>query len=261
MAKLPKISVITPTYNQAAFIERTIQSVLGQNYPNLEYIIVDGQSTDDTSKIARKYKKAVTFISEPDGGQSEAINKGLRKATGDIVAFLNSDDTYEPGALLAVGTYFSEHPDTQWLYGKCRIINAHDHEVRKAITGYKNMLLRHYGYNKLLAENYISQPATFWRRNVHAEIGYFDEKNHWCMDYDFWLRLGQHYPASVIPVYLANFRYHHNSKSGQVNAKQFQVELATAKRYMGNKRWPLLLHQLNYLKIVGAYQLLRLIKH
>lgn len=260
MPKLPKISVITPTYNQAAFIERTITSVLNQNYPNLEYIIVDGQSTDDTDKIVRKYQKALTYISEPDGGQSEAINKGLRKATGDIVTFLNSDDTYEPGALRTVATYFSEHPGTQWLYGKCRIIDEHDHEVRRPITSYKNMLLKNYSYNKLLAENYISQPATFWRREVHAEVGYFDEENHWCMDYDFWLRLGQHYPAAVIPVYLANFRYHYDSKSGQVNNKQFQTELEVARRYKGKKEWPLLLHQLNYLKIVGVYKLLYLFR-
>ncbi|MFZ0041628.1 MAG: glycosyltransferase family 2 protein, partial [Solirubrobacteraceae bacterium] len=200
-----KLSIITPSYNQAPFIERTIDSVLSQNYPDLEYIVMDGGSTDGTVDILKRYSSDLVWTSEPDGGQSDAINKGLRIANGDVVAFLNSDDTYVAGALAKVAAYFESHPQTMWAYGKCRIIDEHDQEIRRPITWYKNMMLRRYSFRKLLAENFISQPSTFWRRCLHDEIGYLNEEEHFVMDYEFWLRAGQRYPAGVIKNYLANF--------------------------------------------------------
>lgn len=252
----PKISIITPSYNQAKFIERTIKSVLSQKYPNLEYIVMDGGSKDGTVDILKKYGDKIIWKSEKDSGQSEAINKGIKMATGQIVAFLNSDDTYNPGALAKLESYFKENPDKKWVYGKCRIVDENDREVRKPITAYKNMILKRYSYSKLLAENFISQPATFWKKEIHKELGYFDEKDHWCMDYEFWLRVGAKYPAGVIPEYLANFRYHLDSKSGQEDKTKFQEEFRIAKRYSNGKKWPIWLHKFNYFKIVGIYQLL-----
>ncbi len=251
-----KISIVTPSYNQADFIERTIQSVLSQDHEDKEYIIIDGGSTDGTVPILEKYSDRIVWKSEPDNGQSDAINKGLRMATGDIVAFLNSDDTYEPGALSKVNELFGKNPETQWAYGKCRIINASDEGIRKPITFYKNFLLKNYSYRKLLTENFISQPATFWRRSLHEEIGYLSETEHFCMDYDFWLRIGAKYPAGVINAYLANFRYHAGSKSGSVNKRQFQDELRIAKKYSGSLRLPILIHTLNYYKITTVYSIL-----
>ena len=256
----PKISIITPSYNQAEFIERTIQSVLDQNYPDLEYIIMDGGSTDGTVEILKKYDGKITWRSEKDNGQSDAINKGLEMAVGDIVAYLNSDDTYEPGALEKVAEFFQKNPDKKWVYGKCKIINENDVEIRKPITWYKNFLLKKFSFAKLLSENFISQPATFWKRELLNEIGYFNENEHFCMDYEYWLRIGQKYPAGVISEYLANFRYYQNSKSGSVNKKQFQDELRIAKKYGQGKILPILLHTINYYKIVFIYSCLNLFK-
>jgi glycosyltransferase involved in cell wall biosynthesis len=255
-----KISIITPSYNQAQFIERTILSVLDQNYPDLEYIVMDGGSTDGTVEILKKYADRIIWKSEKDNGQSDAINKGLRIATGDIIAYLNSDDTYAPGTFEKIRLFFQEHPGKKWAYGKCRIIDADDQEIRKPITAYKNFLLKNYSYAKLLSENFISQPATFWKREIHAEMGFFNESEHYCMDYEFWLRIGQKYSAGVIRDYLANFRYYATSKSGGVNKKQFQDELRLAKQYGKGFPRSLLLHRFNYYKITSIYQLLNLIK-
>jgi FkbM family methyltransferase len=256
-----KISIITPSYNQAPFIERTILSVLNQNYPDLEYIVMDGGSTDGTVEILKKYSDRILWKSEKDNGQSDAINKGIKIATGDIIAYLNSDDTYGPDALAAIAQFFKKNPTQKWAYGKCRIIDAKDREIRKPITFYKNFLLKKYSYAKLLSENFISQPATFWKREIHEEIGYFNESEHYCMDYEFWLRIGQKYPAGIIDAYLANFRYYPNSKSGEVNKKQFQDELRLAIKFGAKYPLATLLHRFNYYKITFLYRLLRVFSH
>ncbi len=249
-------SIITPSYNQAQFIERTIESVLNQDYPLVEYIVMDGGSTDGTVEILQKYGDRTIWKSEKDNGQSEAINKGLRMATGDVVAFLNSDDTYEPRALSKVADFFEKNPGTRWVYGKCRIIDAEDVEIRRPITWYKNALLRNYSYPKLLSENFISQPATFWRRSLHSEIGYINEDEHYVMDYEFWLRIGRKYPAGVIDSYLANFRMYEASKSGSLSNPQFEDELRVAKTFSNGARLPILLHRINYFKILIIYKLM-----
>lgn len=224
-SSLPKISIITPSYNQGDFIEQTILSVLDQGYPNLEYIVIDGGSTDATLKILNKYENRLSFISEQDNGQGHAINKGLQRATGDVVAFLNSDDYYEPGALFHVGNYFMANPEVAWLSGKCRSVNANGEEIRTWITAYKNFWLRTQSYTILLILNYISQPATFWRRNIIEKIGYLDENLDYTMDYEYWLRTGKQYPLHYLPENLVNFRIHSISKSGNTYSKQFDEEL------------------------------------
>lgn len=249
-----KLSVVTPSFNSGRFIERTIRSVLDQGYPDLEFLIIDGGSTDDTLEILRRYDDQVWWLSERDSGQSDAINKGLRRTTGDVVAFLNADDTYEPGALERVAEFFTQHPDIKWAYGKCRIIDEADDEIRRPITLYKNLLLKRYSYTKLLTENFISQPATFWRREIHDEIGYINETEHYAMDYEFWLRLGQRHPAGVIPHYLAAFRMHDTSKSGSLANPQFEDELRIARAFSDGARWPIALHRFNYHKIVWTYR-------
>lgn len=254
-----KLSVVTPSYNQAPFLERTIQSVITQQGDfELEYIIIDGASTDGSVEIIKQYAAQDTriqWVSEPDQGQSDAINKGLRRATGEVVAFLNSDDLYYPGALQQVVQAFSD--DTvQWAYGQCRIINADDQETNRAVTAYKNMWLKHYQYWSLLILNYISQPATFWRRSLLTEVGYLNKTEHLVMDYDLWCRFGRRYSPKVITAYLAGFRLYATSKSGQRYVQQFQQEYMVAKRYTRN--WLILgLHKIHSTMIVLCYKLLR----
>jgi glycosyltransferase involved in cell wall biosynthesis len=254
-----KISVITPSFNQAQFIERTVQSVLSQDYPNVEYIVMDGGSTDGTIEVLKKYSDKIIWKSEKDNGQSDAINKGLKIATGDIVAYLNSDDTYEPGALKKVADFFENHQEKKWVLGKCRIINANDQEIRKPITFYKNLFLKRYSYGKLLAENFICQPAVFWKRELLNEIGYLNENEHFCMDYEYWLRIGKAYEPGFIDDNLANFRYYSTSKSGSVNKKQFADELRIAKKYAQGRIFPIVLHKINYYKITLIYALIRIL--
>lgn len=260
MAALPKITVVTPSFNQAAFIGQTIESVLSQGYPDLEYIVMDGGSTDGTPDLLRQYSGRLTWISEPDRGQVHAINKGFRRATGAVLAFLNSDDLYEPGALLAVGRYFAAHPGSSWLTGRSRIIDGEGREIRRAITVYKNLWLRIANVRTLQITNYVSQMATFWRREAYERVGELDEGLHYVMDWDYWMRLGRHYRLSVIHRDLACFRMHAASKSGTSAAKavaaanaQFDEEIRIARRHT---RSPLLLalHRAHNALIVASYR-------
>lgn len=250
--ELPKLSIITPSLNQAKYIETTILSVLDQAYPKLEYIVIDGGSTDGTLEILKKYEKHLTWSSQKDRGQSDAINKGFRQASGDILAFINSDDYYEPGALHKVGDYFAKHSEAHWVTGKCRIIDELGHESRRLITQYKNFWLFLKSYKVLLVLDYISQPATFWRRIVIDEIGFFDVNEHLSMDYDFSLRIGQHFPLHVIKSYLAAFRVHSTSKSRQIR-EHFNSDLTIARRHT-NSLTLRSLHQLHNFLIIRAYE-------
>lgn len=227
---LPKITIITPSYNQGKYINQTIRSVLDQGYPNLEYIVVDGASTDGTIDILRKYDHKLIWISEPDRGQSHAINKGLLQATGDIFGYLNSDDLLLPGSLEKVGRYFATHPNAYWLTGRCRTVNENGKEIRKAITAYKNFWLRFASFRVLTILNYISQPATFWRKEVIQTIGVFDEKWHYVLDYDYWLRIGRFYKLWALEAQIAEFRLHAMSKSGSTAHLQFAEELLAIKK-------------------------------
>lgn len=251
-----KITIITPSFNSERFIEQTIRSVVDQRGEfQLEYLVIDGGSTDRTIDILRSYEDKLRWISERDNGQSDAINKGLRLATGDIIAFLNSDDVYFPGALDRVNRFF-ETSQRQWVFGKCDIIDESNKRVQQWITAYKNFFIKRYSYNKLLAENFISQPASFWRRSILNEVGFFDEDEHYVMDYDYWLRIGKLYEPGYIDQYLASFRWQSSSKSRTGFKQQFADELRVAKKYAGQRRWPIALHAVNYYKIIIGYRLI-----
>lgn len=204
----PKISIITPSYNQGQFIEETIRSVLLQNYPNIEYIIIDGGSTDGSIEVIRKYERWITYwVSEPDDGQTNAINKGFQKATGEIVAWLNSDDFYTPGALFSVAKAFLEKPNADVIYGNIKTVGV------KTLK-FPNICLNKYSRKRLFYSNYIPQPASFISINALRKVKFLDERFDYIMDYDLWMRLGKenvifHY----IPKTLAYFRFHRNSKT------------------------------------------------
>lgn len=253
MTKLPRITVITPSFNQGDYIEATIQSVLSQGYQDLEYIVMDGGSTDHTLDILRRYDGQLQWISEKDRGQSDALNKGFRRATGEIIAFLNSDDRYEPESLLTVGRIFAERPDVMWLTGRCRNIDHDDNEIRGLITSYKNFWLRLRSFKVLQVLNFISQPATFWRREVYESVGDLDEGLHYAMEYDYWMRIGQQYRLSTTNVYLASFRIHPTSKAGSSADGQFETELQIIARHTRSP-WVLGLHRLHSTLIVNTYR-------
>jgi glycosyltransferase involved in cell wall biosynthesis len=256
MKKYLKISIITPSFNQSNFIKQTIDSILQQNYPNLEYIVMDGGSTDNTVEILKSYDHQIIWKSEKDRGQSEAINKGLKMATGEILAYINSDDLYIDNCLFKVNDFFLKNLNIKWAYGRCRIIDENNREIRKLITAYKNFWMNKYSYSKLLSLNFINQPSTFWRREIKEELGLFNEDEHLVMDYEYWLRIGRKYPAGFIRDYLADFRMYSHSKGFQFFKKQFHDELRVAKKYSSNQG-PIFFHYLNYLSIIMGYKILQ----
>jgi glycosyltransferase involved in cell wall biosynthesis len=255
MNPLPKITLITPSFNQGLFIEKTIKSVLEQGYPDLEHIVIDGGSTDQTLDILRAYGQQLTWLSEPDRGQTHAINKGLRLATGEVIGYVNSDDMLLPGSLLKVGHFFRDHPQASWLTGRCRMIDQNDEEVRKLITFYKNLWLQMRRSQMLAVMDYISQPATFWRRQVIEDVGYFDERHNYAMDYDYWLRLGKQYKLWYLDEYLACFRLHPASKGGSSFEAQFEDDMQVARSHIESPTL-LKLHEIHNALIVTVYKLL-----
>ena len=229
--QLPKITIITPTLNQGKYIRETIESVLNQEYPNLEFIIMDGGSTDETPKIVEQYRDHLIWISEPDHGQAEAINKGIRMATGEIIAFLNSDDYYLPGVLNKIARIFMENPDIQWVSGNYLIINEKGKLIHPFTIRYKNLFRAFSSHHVLRLTNYLIQPSTFWRKKVHEEIGFFDQTLRYVFDFDFWLRMIDQYPLYIEKSPLSYFRIHHQSKGGSEYHRQFSEELVVLKRY------------------------------
>tara|TARA_B100001093_G_scaffold367805_1_gene352705 strand:+ start:5532 stop:6644 length:1113 start_codon:yes stop_codon:yes gene_type:complete len=226
---------------------------------------MDGGSEDGTVQILQKFEerfnngrypnlKSFSWFSQPDNGQSDAINKGLRMATGEIVAFINSDDFYKEGVFQRVMSYFSQSPNCHFLTGRSKIVNSQNNQIQKAINCYKNFWLSFHLPTVLHVLNPISQPASFWRKTVHGEFGYFNEDEHLVMD-EFWLKIAQCYLLHVIPEYLACFRIHENSKGSVDFPKQLKRELEESKSYNNSlsKKLLYLLHSINVqLIIIGS---------
>lgn len=253
----PRISLITPSLNQGKFIEETIQSILSQNYPNLEYIVMDGGSSDNTLEVLERYSGQLKWVSEKDNGQTSAINKGLHMANGEILAYLNADDLFLPGTLFKVAKVFMEHPEAMWVTGQCRIIDENNQEIRRLITAYKNFWLRFGHQSALLVTDYISQPATFWRAKALNDFGFPDENLHYAMDYEYWLRLYSRYPPLFIPEYLAAFKIHPHSKTTTTGHKDvFVDEERTAIQRHTHSKLLLTLHDIHRWLMTSVYALI-----
>lgn len=207
MTELPKISVITPSYNQGQFIEETITSVLGQNYPNLEYIIIDGGSKDESVDIIKKYESQLSYwVSEPDKGQTDAINKGLHKATGEIVAWLNSDDIYEPETLQKIAEAYQANPKAEVFLGDVMSFFP---------DGRTEVWVNQFEPEDFMNRVSIHQPGVFWKRELHDRYGYLDESFYYLMDYDLWMRLMFNCRLVKLDSVLTRFRVHDEAKTGQ----------------------------------------------
>ena len=227
-----RVSIVTPSYNQGHLIEETIRSVLKQEYANLEYIVIDGGSTDGTVDILRRYTDRLGWISEPDAGQADAINKGLRMATGDILAYLNSDDTYLPGTVRTVVDAFQAHPEAGLIYGDCHATDIAGN-VYGTIHGHPFDLAR-----MVLRGEFVPQQAAFWSRRAMEAVGLFDAGLHFCMDHDFFIRVGQRFPAHYLPLPLATFRFHADSKTVSREEAHWRESMAVSRRY-GMTPWTL----------------------
>jgi len=253
MHNLPTVSIVTPSFNHAKYIDATIRSVLDQNYPRLQYIVMDGGSTDDTAEILRRYDEHIaarnvrhpndsacpgdtdlTFIwnSERDRGQADAINKGFARATGEIIGWLNSDDCYKPGALMAAAQYLRDHPDIALVYGDAEFITADGSYLCPCANTepFSRHRLRHYS-------DYIVQPAAFFRRSSFESVGGLDASLNFAMDYDLWLKLADRYKLAYVPQVWAQYRWLGENKSAAGGWSRIEEVRQVARRH-GIRRLP-----------------------
>jgi GT2 family glycosyltransferase len=254
--ELPSITIITASFNAAATIEETLRSVRHQEYPGeVEHIVVDGGSTDRTVEIVERH--GLRYVSEPDRGMTHAINKGIGMARGEVVGSLNADDTYLPGALAKAGQALAEHPEAEWVTGRCLIVDADGAEIRRGITRYKNLFLRHHSFALHLVQNHVSAPATFVRRSALEAVGGYDERFRYSSDYDMWLKLGRRSDPVVIDESLATFRMAGATLSLTGFEQQFAEHAQNAREHGGGHPFAAGLNQAVSRAIVLAYRFRR----
>lgn len=233
---LPAISVVTPSYNQGRFLPECIESVLGQNYPALEYLIVDGGSTDQSVEVIRRHADRLAFwVSEPDHGQSDAINKGLARASGDLVAWINADDCYLPGSFLAVAEAYRRDPGASFYYGDGFRVGE-DGSARAAFfpdgpRPYDEAAM-------VFGMNYILQPAAFMSRASLGRAGHLDPDLHFGLDTDLWIRLARVAPPVPVAAYLALQREYETTKTASGSFERIEELRRIAERYAGVSMTP-----------------------
>ncbi len=232
MNSLPLISIITPSYNQGKFIRNTIESVLNQKYPYIEYIIIDGGSSDNTLEIIKEYGDKIKWISEKDNGQSDAIHKGFSMAQGDIIGWLNSDDIYLERSIERVVNYFSSHPESGLVYGEGYLIDEFGKIKGKflATQDFDEWALVH-------VWDYIMQPSAFFKRDVYFQVEGLDTSLNWCMDWDLWIRISKHYHVGYLNEFLACSREYEDTKTNTGGISRF-FEIVKIMRKYGQHYYP-----------------------
>jgi glycosyltransferase involved in cell wall biosynthesis len=233
--ELPRISIVTPSYNQAEFLERTIRSVLDQGYPDLEYLVIDGGSTDGSVDIIRKYEDQIDYwVSEPDRGQTHALNKGFKRATGDVCAWLNSDDMYCPGILMTMGRAFAEDPSLDVVFGNMLDVDQQDRVTRD------NRSVPFSWRALILCGAVIHQSATFWKRELFEKHGWLDEELTCSMDYELFCRITRNAKTKFIRRPVAYFRRYPEQKTSALSQQGAREHAAVAERYIEDAcgGWP-----------------------
>jgi glycosyltransferase involved in cell wall biosynthesis len=221
-----RFSVVVPSYQQGRYLQRTLESLLHQDDSDLEIIVQDGGSTDETCAVLQKFGSQIQWVSQKDGGQAAAINLGLKKATGEFTCYLNSDDILYPETLAAVRQAFSLRAEVDFIYGQAHHIG----EQNEIIAPYD---VEPWNYQRLLLTCYLCQPATFWRSKVHLQTGYFDESLQFCLDYEFWLRAGRTHQFHYLPMVLAGSRRHAETKTNRLRLVGHQEIARILPRYAG----------------------------
>lgn len=235
MARTPLISIVTPSYNQGKFIADTINSVASQGYRRYEHIIVDGASTDSTLEVLERFGQDPSFswTSEPDRGQTHAINKGFAEAKGDIIAYLNSDDRYCAGALAFVAEYFAMHPNCMWLCGNVLFADIDGHVFARKRPVFSRFAL-------VFGTSSLYQPGVFLRRSVLAEFGQLREDLHTVMDLEWFCRISSRYPPQIVDRDLAIFRWHPASKSSSDKHTAHYRQYVRERAEIGCEHYPVL---------------------
>jgi glycosyltransferase involved in cell wall biosynthesis len=223
---LPTVSIVTPSFNHGEYLEVAVRSVLDQDYPRLEYLVADGGSTDASLEVVKKYESRLRWISGPDHGQADAINKGFSRMSGQILGWLNSDDAYAPGAIAAVVEVFARHPDVGVVYGDGEFIDAAGNLIGRCqhVEKFNRHRLLYYS-------DYIVQPAAFFRRDLFEKARGLDAKLNWAMDYDLWLKFSRQTRFEYLPRVLANYRWLAASKTGAGGAARLVEVEAVARRH------------------------------
>jgi len=251
----PTITVVTPVFNAAATIEETLRSVREQDCDNVEHVVVDGGSTDGTLEILRR-SEGIRWISEADDGLSDAMNKGIAMADGEIIGWLNADDFYLPGALRRVAETFAAQPETTWVTGYCRIVDGAGEEIRKPVTAYKNWLLRHYSFPLYLTQNFVSAPASFVRRDAYPDPPY-QTRYRISMDYDTQLKLARERDPIVLREELSAFRMVEGTLSMSGFERQFREHAENARTNGAGHPFAVAYNQAFSLTLVQVYRIMR----
>jgi len=250
---LPMVTIVTPSFNQARFLEATIESVLNQDYPRIEYIVLDGGSTDGSVDILRKHAdRLATYVSEPDRGQTDAINRGFGMAHGEILAWLNSDDVYYPGAVSEAVAYLQAHPEVGMVHGEAHYLD----EAGLAVAHFPSARTSHLDLRRGAPR--IAQQAAFFRATAWKMVGPLDPTFQYAMDYDLWVRISAVTTLAYVPALWAGFRLHGESKSMTV-ARQCWPEMMRVHYRDGGSRFSILYAKYLLRRVVEPAMPLRMV--